>query len=73
MISVYLLSRFVDFHEIWYGGDAIEANLDAIILNPIASTIVKPHHCCFSVSVNLVSLNIIRILNLSSSFLPISR
>jgi hypothetical protein len=47
-----LLSRFVDFHGIWYGWDVIQANLDAIILNAIASTIVKSHHCCvFSCSI----------------------
>jgi hypothetical protein len=41
-----ILSRFVDFYGNWQGGDAIQAKLDAIIFNPIASTIVKSHHCC---------------------------
>jgi hypothetical protein len=27
----------VDFHEIWYRGNAIQGDLDAIIFNPIAS------------------------------------
>jgi hypothetical protein len=31
----------VDFHEIWYGDDAIQGDLNAIILNSIASTILK--------------------------------
>jgi hypothetical protein len=31
----------MDFHEIWYGGIAIQGELDAIIFNPIASTILK--------------------------------
>jgi hypothetical protein len=31
----------VDFHEIWYGGNVIEGDLDAIIFNPISSTILK--------------------------------
>jgi hypothetical protein len=31
------LNRFVDFHEIWYGGNAIQGDLDAIIFNPMAS------------------------------------
>jgi hypothetical protein len=31
----------VDFHEIWYGGNAIQGDLDAIIFNPIASIILK--------------------------------
>jgi hypothetical protein len=35
------LNRFLDFHEIWYGGDAIQGDLDAVIFNPIASTILK--------------------------------
>jgi hypothetical protein len=36
--SLYLplitLNRLVDFHEIWYGGNAIQGDLDAIILIP---------------------------------------
>jgi hypothetical protein len=31
----------VDFHEIWYGGNAIQGDLDAVITNPISSTILK--------------------------------
>jgi hypothetical protein len=31
----------VDFHEIWFGGDAIQRNFDAVTFNPIASTISK--------------------------------
>jgi hypothetical protein len=31
----------VDFHDIWWGGDAIQGHLDAIIFNPIASTTLK--------------------------------
>jgi hypothetical protein len=31
----------VDFHKIFYGGDAIQGDRDAIIFNPIASTILK--------------------------------
>jgi hypothetical protein len=37
----YLLNHLVDFHEIWYEGDAIQGDLDAIIFNPTASTILK--------------------------------
>jgi hypothetical protein len=29
------------FHEIWYGDNAIQGDLDAIIFNPIASIILK--------------------------------
>jgi hypothetical protein len=35
------LNRLVDFHEIWYGGNAIQGDLKAIILNPVASIILK--------------------------------
>jgi hypothetical protein len=35
------LNRLVDFHEIWYGGNAIQENLDATIFNPISSTVLK--------------------------------
>jgi hypothetical protein len=31
----------VDFHVIWWAGDAIEGDIDAIIFNPIASRILK--------------------------------
>jgi len=29
-----LLNHFIDFHEIWQGGDAIEGDLSTIILIP---------------------------------------
>jgi hypothetical protein len=29
-----LWNCLVDFHEIWYGGDAIQGDLNVIILNP---------------------------------------
>jgi hypothetical protein len=35
------LNKLVDLDEILYGGDAIVGDLDAIIFNPIASTILK--------------------------------
>jgi hypothetical protein len=35
------LNRLIDFHEIWYGGNAIQEDLNAIIFNPISSTILK--------------------------------
>jgi hypothetical protein len=31
----------VDFHEVWYGGNDIQGDLDAIIFNPISSTFLK--------------------------------
>jgi hypothetical protein len=31
----------VDFHEIWYGGNAIREDLDTIIFNPIALMILR--------------------------------
>jgi hypothetical protein len=37
----YLLKQFVDSHENQQGGHAIECDPDAIIFNPIASTILK--------------------------------
>jgi hypothetical protein len=30
-----------EFHEIWCGRNAIQGDFDAIIFNPIASTILK--------------------------------
>jgi hypothetical protein len=36
-----LLKRSVNFHEILYGSNVIQGNLDAIIVNPIASIILK--------------------------------
>jgi hypothetical protein len=35
------LNRYVDFHEIWHRGNAIQGDLDAIIFNPTSSTILK--------------------------------
>jgi hypothetical protein len=31
----------VDIRDIWYGANAIQVDLDAIIFNPISSTILK--------------------------------
>jgi hypothetical protein len=31
----------VDLYDIWYGGDAIQGDLDVIIFNSIASIILK--------------------------------
>jgi hypothetical protein len=31
----------IDFHEIWYRGNGIQGDLDAIISNPIASIVLK--------------------------------
>jgi hypothetical protein len=31
----------VDFHEIWYGGNAIQGELNTVIFNPVFSTILK--------------------------------
>jgi hypothetical protein len=31
----------VDFHEVWYRGNAIQGDLDAVTFNPISSTIFK--------------------------------
>jgi hypothetical protein len=36
-----ILNRFVDFHEIWYGSNAIHGEVDAIILNSTASVTLK--------------------------------
>jgi hypothetical protein len=36
-----LLNQLVDFREIWQAGDAIQGDLDVIIINPIASTFLK--------------------------------
>jgi hypothetical protein len=38
---IITLNRLVDFHENWYGGNAIQRDLGAIIFNPIASIILK--------------------------------
>jgi hypothetical protein len=35
------LNRLVDFHEIRYGGNSIQEELDEISFNPTASIIVK--------------------------------
>jgi hypothetical protein len=31
----------VDYHEIWYGGNVIQGDLNAIIFSPLASTLLK--------------------------------
>jgi hypothetical protein len=31
----------VDFNEIWYGGNAIKMDINAIIFNPISSATLK--------------------------------
>jgi hypothetical protein len=40
-VSHQFLNRLVDFNEIWYGGDAVEGDREAVIFNPIAWTILK--------------------------------
>jgi hypothetical protein len=35
------LNRLVEFHEIWYGGNAIHGDLDAIVFNLVDSMILK--------------------------------
>jgi hypothetical protein len=35
------LNRLVDFHEIWYGGNAIQGDLEAIIFNPTSAAVLK--------------------------------
>jgi hypothetical protein len=35
------LNHLVDFHDIWYGGNATQVDLDAVIFNPTSSTILK--------------------------------
>jgi hypothetical protein len=35
------LNQFVDFYEIQWGGHAIEGDLDAVLFNPVLSTIPK--------------------------------
>jgi hypothetical protein len=35
------LKQLVDFYEIQYGDHAIEANLEAVLFNPVPSTIPK--------------------------------
>jgi hypothetical protein len=40
-VCVSLLNRLIDFHYIWYVGDAIQGDLDAIIFNPIALPVSK--------------------------------
>jgi hypothetical protein len=32
---------FLDIHKIWYGGNTIQGDLDAIYFNPISSAILK--------------------------------
>jgi hypothetical protein len=31
----------VDCHEIWYGGNAIQGDFEAVIFNPVATIILK--------------------------------
>jgi hypothetical protein len=38
LLTFELLGRV---HEIWYGGNAIQGDLDAVTFNPISSTILK--------------------------------
>jgi hypothetical protein len=33
------LNRLVEFHEIWYGANAVHGDIDSMIFNPIASII----------------------------------
>jgi hypothetical protein len=40
-LPLIIFNRLVEFHEIWYGGNVIQGDLDAIIFNPIASIILK--------------------------------
>jgi hypothetical protein len=35
------LNRLVHFHEIWYTGNAIQGDIEAIMFNPIVSIILK--------------------------------
>jgi hypothetical protein len=35
------LNRLINVHDIWSGGDAIQGDLDAILFNPICSSILK--------------------------------
>jgi hypothetical protein len=35
------LNQLIDFYEIQYGGHAIEGDLDAVLYNPLISTIPK--------------------------------
>jgi hypothetical protein len=37
----YILNRLVYFHQIWYRGEAIQEDLDAITFNLTASIILK--------------------------------
>jgi hypothetical protein len=39
--SLITLNRLVEFHEIWYGGNDIQGDLNAIIFNPIASIVFQ--------------------------------
>jgi hypothetical protein len=36
-----LLNRLEDFHETWYGGNAIQGDLDALIFSSIDSIVLK--------------------------------
>jgi hypothetical protein len=39
--SLITFDRLVDFHDIWYGGNDIQDDLDSILFKPIASIILK--------------------------------
>jgi hypothetical protein len=40
-VPQYLLNCLLEFHDIWYRGNALQGDLDAVIFNPIASDILK--------------------------------
>jgi hypothetical protein len=40
-LQLITYEQLIDFHEIWYGGNAIQGDLDANIFTPIASIILK--------------------------------
>jgi hypothetical protein len=40
-VALIPLNRLVNIHDIWYGGNAIQVNLSAVIFNPISSTILR--------------------------------
>jgi hypothetical protein len=52
LIHVIILKHLVDFHEIWYGGNAIQGDLYAIMFIPIVSTALKWFRFKFQMKVN---------------------
>jgi hypothetical protein len=52
----------VDFHEIWYGGNAIQGDLDAIMFNTIASVILKLLN--FKVVLNEVKISSFKLISI---------